>query len=170
MIPESRQPGDAPGAGNLPAIPAHLSKPGTYILVARLHSPRRLKIGKLGEFEFPTGWYAYVGSAFGRGGLAGRLGSHCHRRGCLHWHVDYLLEFARIESFRVATGLPRQTEHLWANWIMGLPDARTPAPGFGASDCPCRTHLFQFEHQPDFWSLEGRLPAPANRVSPLLLP
>jgi len=43
-------------------------KTGTYVLILELISPARLVVGKLGGFDFPTGWDAYAGSACGPGG------------------------------------------------------------------------------------------------------
>jgi Uri superfamily endonuclease len=37
---------------------------------------KRLGIGSLGEFDIIPGFYAYVGSAFGSGGLRSRIGHH----------------------------------------------------------------------------------------------
>src|ERR1039458_6858841 len=39
---------------------------GTYILIVRVPQMKRLAIGSLGEFDIIPGFYAYVGSAFGR--------------------------------------------------------------------------------------------------------
>ncbi len=36
----------------------------------------RIQIGKLGQFKFKKGYYAYVGSAFGPGGLNSRIKHH----------------------------------------------------------------------------------------------
>ena len=44
---------------------------GTYILISHLESMVRLDIGRMGRFDFVPGFYAYVGSAFGPGGLRG---------------------------------------------------------------------------------------------------
>ena len=41
---------------------------GTYVLLLQLPTDEELTIGKLGTFDFPAGWYTYVGSAFGSGG------------------------------------------------------------------------------------------------------
>jgi hypothetical protein len=49
---------------------------GTYILIARVSQMKRLAIGSLGEFDIIAGFYAYVGSAFGSGGLRARIGHH----------------------------------------------------------------------------------------------
>ncbi|MCD4722450.1 MAG: DUF123 domain-containing protein [Desulfobacula sp.] len=49
---------------------------GTYIIVMYLDKSKRIQIGKLGQFKFKKGHYAYVGSAFGPGGLKSRIKHH----------------------------------------------------------------------------------------------
>ena len=46
---------------------------GTYVLIASVPQMKRLGIGQLGEFDIVPGYYAYVGSAFGAGGLYARI-------------------------------------------------------------------------------------------------
>ena len=46
-----------------------MTETGTYVLLLHLPDNEQLTIGKLGTFDFPAGWYAYVGSAFGPGGV-----------------------------------------------------------------------------------------------------
>lgn len=67
---------------------------GTYILIAFVARMKRLEIGSLGAFDIVPGFYAYVGSAFGAGGLRARLGHHLESTGAPHWHIDYLLAVA----------------------------------------------------------------------------
>ena len=134
-----------------PPIPKHV---GTYALILRLPSPASIRIGKLGEFDFPAGYYLYVGSAFGPGGLAGRLNRHLAPATAtgqggprLHWHIDYLRQRAGVEEiWCTKQDVPR--EHAWAALASQLSGATVPAPRFGASDCHCRSHLFYFERQP----------------------
>jgi Uri superfamily endonuclease len=67
------------------------------VLVLRLDTPQTIAIGRLGSIDFPVGWYLYVGSAHGPGGLHARLARHRRRLGGTkraHWHVDYLREHA----------------------------------------------------------------------------
>ena len=52
---------------------------GAYVLAVRLDSRRELPVGRLGRFNFPAGWYLYVGSAMGTGGLPARLRRHRRR-------------------------------------------------------------------------------------------
>jgi Uri superfamily endonuclease len=49
---------------------------GTYVLISHMVQMKRLEIGSLGEFDIIPGFYAYVGSAFGSGGLRSRIGHH----------------------------------------------------------------------------------------------
>jgi len=59
---------------------ANLTKgPGTYLLLLRLEEDREIEIGRLGSLFFPRGYYLYVGSAMGPGGLVARLARHSQR-------------------------------------------------------------------------------------------
>lgn len=124
--------------------------PGTYALILRLINDRVIAVGKLGTFDFPAGYYIYVGSAFGPGGLAGRLGRHLvplKPDRAPHWHIDYLRRWASImEIWFAEHATPR--EHHWATLVDDLSDCALPARRFGASDCRCRSHLFHFAHLP----------------------
>ena len=134
-----------PSAGSYElSVPAEVGKAsGTYVLVLRLAEESYIAVGKLGEFRFPPGYHLYVGSAQGSGGLAARIGRHRRPRKRLHWHIDYLLQYARLEDVWYIES-PRRLECVVAEAIRALPDARVPAPGFGSSDCRCTTHLFYF--------------------------
>ncbi len=55
---------------------------------------KRLEIGRLGSFNIIPGFYAYVGSAFGPGGLRARIRHHLESVAQPHWHIDYLLGYA----------------------------------------------------------------------------
>lgn len=122
---------------------------GTYILILRLASPAELTIGRLGSFSFAAGWYAYVGSAFGAGGLRGRLKHHLSSQHRMHWHIDYLAQPAPINAIWY---LASETcyEHQWAAVLATLPNASIPVQRFGASDCKCPSHLFYFATEPSF--------------------
>lgn len=132
-------------------------RPGTYVLI--LHLPRsaeNVRIGRLGWFRFPSGWYAYVGSAQGPGGLAARLARHLRQPKPLHWHIDYLRAQAQpVEAWYVAETQKR--ECAWARALSGFPGASVPMPRFGASDCRCPAHLIRFAAPPDAATLAGIL-------------
>jgi Uri superfamily endonuclease len=123
---------------------------GTYVLALRLDAAQRISVGRLGEFRFPAGWYLYVGSAFGPGGLRARLARHRRTLGSrkrAHWHVDYLRERAVWGSAWASTDA-RRSECDWAAAVRILPGAEMVVRGFGASDCPCPTHLVRVPSLP----------------------
>ena len=73
---------------------------GTYLLILRLdRDVVGLPVGKLGALDFSAGYYLYIGSAFGSGGLPARLAYHAKRRKTRrHWHIDYLREHGELEE------------------------------------------------------------------------
>lgn len=113
---------------------------GTYILILHLDEPAHLQIGCLGTFDFAAGWYAYVGSAFGPGGLRGRLKHHLAPVTKPHWHIDYLRAAAPVREVWYCASEIRY-EHQWADMLLARPDTTIPVPRFGASDCKCASHL-----------------------------
>lgn len=135
---------------------------GTYILVLRLAEPVRLTVGRLGTFDFPAGWYAYVGSAFGPGGLRGRLHHHLTPVRRPHWHIDALRQAASCAEVWYLTSETAR-EHAWAAVLRAAPGAAVPAPRFGASDCRCESHLFHFSRAPDFETFREQVREPVRR-------
>jgi Uri superfamily endonuclease len=121
--------------------------PGTYVLVLRCATSRAVRIGRLGSIRLPPGWYVYVGSAFGPGGLRARIGHHRKRAAHPHWHIDYLRRYTRLESVWYCCGVRR--EHEWAARIGAMPGAAIVLRGFGSSDCRCATHLYWFAESPN---------------------
>ena len=114
-------------------------EPGIYILLLR--GEGMVRVGSLGAITFTSGYYGYVGSALGPGGLA-RVSRHMRvaagggRRP--RWHIDYLLmcpEFRLVRVYCASTG--ERLECPLAQTIV-LPSI----PGFGSSDCSCNGHLF----------------------------
>lgn len=122
---------------------------GTYAIVLYVPRATCLQIGKLGAFDFPRGYYVYVGSARGAGGLRARVMRHWRNAKKLHWHIDYLRAVAKPLRVWYSTD-PRANECALADQILANGGARIPAPRFGASDCACATHLFYFAHRPRF--------------------
>jgi Uri superfamily endonuclease len=114
---------------------------GVYQLHLRLDKPKRIRVGKLGVFTFPAGRYIYTGSAMN--GLIGRLRRHLKKRKKLHWHIDYLLRHAKIETiFVLETG--ERVECQLNSLTLSLPNAKVIVKGFGCSDCRCPSHLVYF--------------------------
>jgi Uri superfamily endonuclease/ADP-ribose pyrophosphatase YjhB (NUDIX family) len=121
--------------------------PGAYALILNLSREEEIVVGRLGRFEFPAGWYVYLGSARGPGGLAARLARHRRSAKSLHWHVDYLRAQARPVGAWYVVGDERK-ECSWAEALSSLEGASLPAEGFGASDCHCPAHLVHFKRLP----------------------
>jgi Uri superfamily endonuclease len=124
---------------------------GTYVLALWLAAPCHMSIGRLGEFEFPAGWYLYVGSALGPGGLRARLARHRRRSASgkkAHWHVDHLREQA-VWGGAWGSESGQRLECSWVAMLRRLPGAQIVARGFGASDCRCVGHLVQVAELPD---------------------
>ena len=113
---------------------------GTYIIVLCLVKSKKIRIGKLGQFRFKKGYYAYVGSAFGPGGLKSRIKHHIEPKKSYHWHIDYL-EAAIREIWVSDYG--ERLEHEWAGSLGEI--ASDKILGFGCSDCSCKSHLFYFK-------------------------
>ncbi|MCP9439421.1 MAG: GIY-YIG nuclease family protein [Nitrospira sp.] len=107
----------------------------TYQLLIQLAAPQRLRIGRLGAFSFPAGYYVYTGSA--RRHLEARVSRHLSRSKNLHWHIDYLVAAPGTQVIGVRR--LSEAECKVAGGLHGL----VVVPGFGASDCQarCGSHL-----------------------------
>jgi Uri superfamily endonuclease len=116
---------------------------GSYILVLQLeHVIDDLEVGRLGRFHLPAGYYLYVGSAFGSGGLAARLRHHERREKARpHWHIDYLRAHARLREAWTVSGHARM-ECRWCSALAIEPGVSMPISGFGSGDTGCPAHLF----------------------------
>lgn len=135
-----------------------LNKPGTYALVLACQKTGRVRIGRLGVLALPPGFYVYVGSAFGSGGLAARIRHHRQVAARPHWHIDYLR--AQCELIEVwFTTEAAHCEHAWAKAVARLPGAVMPMPGFGSSDCQCETHLLYNPHRPSIRAFQRQTDA-----------
>jgi Uri superfamily endonuclease len=138
-----------------------MSETGNYVLLLHLPADEKLTIGKLGTFNFPAGWYAYVGSAFGSGGLVGRLKHHLEPVERPHWHIDYFRRAARLQEIWLSPSLERR-EEAWVDLMLAIPGATVVVEGFGASDSDRESHLIYFDVRPlleDFAvGVRGRFP------------
>ena len=122
-------------------------EPGSYLLMLKLAADAEIRVGRLGAIGFRRGWYAYAGSAFGSGGLAGRLRHHLRPVRKRHWHVDFLRDHARVMEVWMAVGPPNR-EHEWARILARDPGAGIGVRGFGCSGCRCPSHLLYFIARP----------------------
>ena len=121
--------------------------PGTYALLLRSHTSARAQVGRLGCLNIRPGYYIYVGSAFGPGGVLARVSRHCREAKSKHWHIDYLREFAIPASVWYSYATAR-LEHSWAEAMAKMKDI-VPVKGFGCTDCKCEAHLFFTTKEPD---------------------
>ena len=120
---------------------------GTYVLLLHLEQDKIITVGKLGPFDFPAGWYTYIGSAFGAGGLLGRIKHHLRPVAKPHWHIDYLRQEAVIKEIWLSTDTEHHEED-WVDIMVEIPGAITLFEGFGSSDSSKDTHLFYFDIKP----------------------
>jgi Uri superfamily endonuclease len=119
-------------------------KGGAYLLILHMEAPTRIKVGALGPIDFPKGTYAYAGSALAS--LEPRVQRHFSSEKKVHWHIDHL----RARSRPIEALLLRSKEDLecMINEMVGrMEGARPFAPGFGSSDCRCRTHLHSIDRK-----------------------
>ena len=130
--------------------------PGTYALIFNPKSERSIKVGKLGMLRVQDGYYIYVGSAFGPGGLRARIAHHKRKSHRARWHIDYLRAAAQICEVWY-TYDPKHREHQWAETLSTTKAGMIPFPGFGSSDCSCAAHLYYFKSRPTIASFRRRL-------------
>lgn len=123
------------------------SRPGTYALILRATGRQTVQVGRLGRLAMQPGFYVYVGSALGSGGLKARVGHHLRPVKRLHWHIDYLRRETECVAIWYAYGTVRQ-ECAWAGAFSGLIGSEVSLRGFGSSDCRCPAHLSFFDRMP----------------------
>jgi Uri superfamily endonuclease len=109
------------------------------VLICFVEAACSLRIGALVTVAFERGHYAYVGSA--QGGIRKRVARHLSTEKRRHWHIDWLLDVARVERVAICAA-DRQAECATAR---ELGRAGTTIRGFGSSDCRCPGHLIRIE-------------------------
>lgn len=132
---------------------------GIYVLILKLDCDINIQIGRLGVLFFKKGFYAYAGSARGTGGFK-RVTRHFNvasgKNSTRKWHIDYLLPHTRVVC-AVLLPTDEELECAVAGTLENLSDG---IPGFGCSDCFCRSHLFF-----SVGALEGRVIDACNRLT-----
>ncbi len=109
---------------------------GSYVLVLELPEEELIPVGSLGVVDFRSGYYAYVGSALS--GLESRLNRHLRQSKKFRWHIDYLLQKVSIGAVITC----RTDERIECDIARALGQFYSSVPGFGSSDCRCRSHLY----------------------------
>lgn len=139
------------------SITANIEKePGNYVLVLYNKQQQTIEVGKLGIIELKQGYYLYVGSALGPGGVQARVNRHSQQNKKMHWHIDYLRAVTTLKEIWYLYSKQRY-EHYLAELLQQTKIMSVPLMGFGASDCDCQTHLFYSEQKPNFVNYKENL-------------
>lgn len=120
---------------------------GVYFLVIKLGKTQEIKVGKLGKFSFPKGYYIYTGSALKN--LDARIKRHLKKQKRKFWHIDYLLacKNAKImKIFKIKTSL--KLECKLNHKLRKKLRASVVIKKFGSSDCNCDSHLLYLRKNP----------------------
>lgn len=150
----------------MPSMTELGNKPGTYALILKNDAVQVVTVGRLGTLELHPGWYVYVGSALGPGGLAARVGRHIQIEKKRRWHIDYVRPYAELREMWFTHGSER-LECQWAQTFAAMPKAELPSPQFGSSDCRCAAHLIWLPGRPSlaaFFRLLGHTDGPVQRL------
>jgi len=131
------------------------AKSGTYLLVMQSTQQQQIEVGRLGVMQVEAGYYLYVGSAFGPGGVKARVSHHMRVAARPRWHIDYLRQVCPLKMVWCSYDDVRR-EHEWVGLLESMPALTTPMAGFGASDHPGKSHLFYSEAVPSFATFSRR--------------
>jgi len=113
---------------------------GSYVLLLENKRECEIRVGFLGVLKFEKGFYAYVGSMFGPGGLEARIRRYL-AGGKKHWHIDYILDHMQIISVYILPG--RDLESMLAKAAV---KRFQYVRGFGCSDKRADiSHLLYFK-------------------------
>ncbi len=129
---------------------------GTYILILQSQQTAQLQVGKPGLLNLRPGYYLYVGSAFGPGGIPARTAHHKKIQTRSHWHIDYLRRQTDLPAIWYSIDRVKR-EHRWAQVLAGEKTCNVAMPRFGASDCQCPSHLFYSARPPQIAVFEKDL-------------
>ncbi|NHJ88111.1 MAG: GIY-YIG nuclease family protein [Asgard group archaeon] len=127
-----------------------MSEKGTYLLFVKNEAKFKTIVGSAGEIEFPKGCYLYIGSAFGRGGLNGRINRHKRLNKKIFWHIDFLLSSETVTLVLIGKIF---SDKRWECPInIRLKDffsdeKLTHIINFGSSDCQCVSHLYYYNEE-----------------------
>ena len=97
-----------------------------------------ITIGKIGTFTFPRRWYTYTGNALN--GLEQRIVRHLRKRKKRFWHIDYLLDKAKVVSVKkyLTTALVKCVLN---SILLECEKGEVIVGKFGSSNCSCHSHL-----------------------------
>ncbi|OYT40997.1 MAG: hypothetical protein B6U89_00365 [Desulfurococcales archaeon ex4484_58] len=86
------------------------------------------------KFRINRGFYIYVGSARGPGGLRARINRHLRREKKLFWHIDYLLSNPNTEIVLIYYRIVEEKDDLESRIATILNNYLPGIKGFGCSD------------------------------------
>lgn len=126
-----------------------LPEKGTYTLIMFVSNELKVDAGGLGVKAFLPGYYAYTGSALGKGAtsLPNRLARHLKTVKRKHWHIDFMLADKNVSIEAIAVVSSKEKLECKINQLIkNKMDAKVLIPRFGASDCQnkCKSHLLFF--------------------------
>jgi len=112
---------------------------GAYIVCLRLPSSVAVNLRRGQSGVLAAGWYSYVGSAWGNGGIRARLNRHFRRSKSLHWHIDRLT----VKADQIAgLALIGRSECDVVGRLLQSRGFSVAMTGFGSTDCRrCESHL-----------------------------
>jgi len=116
---------------------------GTYLLFIKIIEPVEITIKKK-SFFLNEGYYIYIGSAFGAGGLSSRLHRHLRKIKKKHWHIDQITTSKFSDIIGIGVLLKQRVECGLSEIIESM-EKTVPITGFGNSDCEkkCISHFFR---------------------------
>jgi sugar fermentation stimulation protein A len=116
---------------------------GSYQLLIEVKTEMSLKIGALGVFTFPKGFYTYSGSAMNN--LTKRIQRHCTKDKKLRWHIDYLTSADNVAIIETLSVKSENNIECRLNQELEIQGGLPIIPKFGSSDCnKCKSHLLYF--------------------------
>jgi Uri superfamily endonuclease len=142
------------------------ARPGTYALVLSSEKRKAIQVGKLGTLHVQPGFYVYVGSAFGPGGVRARLAHHMSLAKHPHWHIDYLRMHTTLKEVWYRYNRKSQ-EHKWAICLAGMKGRRCQWPGLGR---PIATVKRIFSTSPSILKVHVSDTSVSSPVNPASLP
>ena len=120
-----------------------------YVLVLRLDETIQIEFPRVASDQLMPGWYVYVGSARGSGGIRARIKRHFQHGKTAHWHID-LLTMHAVEMAALAVTDGHECELV--DKLLESLRFKVAATGFGSTDCSrCESHLLT-------------IPTPASRL------
>ena len=123
------------------------AQPGTYAIIFKNNCKKHIQIGHRHQIKIEPGYFIYIGSACGKGGVRARVLRHYRKIKRNHWHIDYLRKHMNPVTVWYTHDINR-LEHKWACSFNKMSNI-TAIPRLGCSDCKCYSHLFYSSNMPD---------------------